>query len=122
MNWLTRRQIANAAATSKHAAIYCSMIHWNQILEAGPREFIKGCVDWGADYCAMCQMYQNSACPLNPDCCRLARICCLEYYDAVSAIRCYTEAWYNMPYEWNVFTKKAILILIERLRHVLSTL
>jgi len=85
MNWLTREHVRSVM--SPQAAVYCSMIHWNQILEAGPREFMMGHVDWGADYCAMCQMYQNSVCPLNKDCCRSARICCPEYYDA---IRCHS--------------------------------
>lgn len=130
MIWLTRKQVRLAALTSPQAAAYCSMIHWNQILEAGPKEFMSGDVDYGSDYCAICQlMYlsnKKGTCPLNTKCCKdrmQCMICCQEYHAAVVAMRCdlNTEGNVGEPQdEWYDHTKVIIRALIERIRDVLQ--
>ena len=129
MVWLTRQQVRNAAVTSNIAATYCSMIHWHQILEAGPKSFLSGEVNYGSDYCGLCQhMYLRGkgkwVCPLNKTCCTgktvPSFICCVEYYDVVRAMRCYMRDFDTPPDEWNEFTKQKILILIERIRYAVQ--
>ena len=128
MVWLTRQQVRNAAVTSNIAATYCSMIHWHQILEAGPKSFLSGEVNYGSDYCGLCQhMYLRGkgkwVCPLNKTCCTgkivPSFICCPEYYTAVKAIKCDLDTSSNVgeqPNEWYEHTKVSIRCLIERLR------
>jgi len=127
MNWLTKRQIANAVAVGSIASIYCSMIHWQQILEAGPKEYCEASdVSIGCDNCALCQRQLASGktlkCPLNGKCCERGvggihvMNCCEEYYTAREAI--YLELKHPM-YQWHPKTQIIITKLIERIRDVL---
>lgn len=133
MNWLTPQQVRNAAVTSPMAAAYCSMIHWNQILEAGPLEYDTHV---SATFCGLCQsMYHKGkgkwVCPLNKHCCTdidtivPSFVCCPEYYAAVQAIRCDLDTNHiigEQQDEWYIHTRVIIMRLIERIRDVLPTL
>ena len=128
MIWLTKQQICNASVTSLQAAAYCSMIHWNQVLEAGAKGYAEGDVSMTADHCAICQRmrYKKIACPLNKNCNNVLAskfpclVCCQEYYDVIYAARCYLKKNDKITDEWNAFTIEKIKLLIERIRHALQ--
>jgi len=70
MEWLTRKEIREAAKKSEEAAVKCSIKHWEQIRDATRAELTQGYdndrVISNHEFCALCKRYfkfkNNSPC------------------------------------------------------------
>jgi hypothetical protein len=90
VKWLTRKYIAQQARKSNWDAWVCSLLHWQQILDATPRElkiaFNRHRVRFDSDYCALCQRVCSTGikkCCLQAEC--DAEVCTNGYGEASSA-------------------------------------
>lgn len=66
MNWLTLKQIKQAAKTSDKAALECSRLHWEQLAKWQPKALEKACVEGlisiHGGFCANCVRH-SAKCP-----------------------------------------------------------
>jgi len=113
MKWLTKEEIKKAAMKSPIAVRECSALHWKQIRDAGPDEYLNAgddeLVSTSAVHCALCQHYDCCVdCPIHD----VGSICCKEFTDARMQM---SKDIKKAQSEWSLETIEAINKLIEKI-------